>query len=156
MELNRARSISKTTISFAIGHHHKYRCEWQLFHVLWATNGLVGDMQVIGDRLLGDMQRIHKLLLLIWRLSTCIFHLWEPGPIFCLMFWVSSDYTKPITGQVTGVTCPVIDKHSLSLLWASNKNRPWSSNKIREYQYSSLSNGHISNLFWIQVQQKWK
>ena len=31
-----------------------------------------------------------------------------PGPIFCLLLGVSSDYAQPITGQVTEVTCPVI------------------------------------------------
>ena len=33
--------------------------------------------------------------------------LW-PGPVFCLLLGVSSDYTQPITGQVTEVTCPMI------------------------------------------------
>ena len=32
----------------------------------------------------------------------------HPGPIFCLLLRVSSDYVLPITGQVTEVTCPVI------------------------------------------------
>ena len=32
------------------------------------------------------------------------------GPVFCLLLRVSSDYTKPITGQVTEVTCPVIGR----------------------------------------------
>ena len=35
------------------------------------------------------------------------------GPVFCLLFGVSSDYAQPITGQVTEITCPVI---GLSLL----------------------------------------
>ena len=39
---------------------------------------------------------------------------WEstgwPGPVFCLLLWVSSDYAQPITGQVTEVTCPVIGR----------------------------------------------
>ena len=29
------------------------------------------------------------------------------GPVFCLLLRVSSDYAQPITGQVTGATCPV-------------------------------------------------
>ena len=33
---------------------------------------------------------------------------WWPGPVFCLLLGVSSDYAQPITGQVTEVTCPVI------------------------------------------------
>ena len=33
-----------------------------------------------------------------------------PGPVFCLLLGVSSDYAQPITGQVTGVTCPVIGR----------------------------------------------
>ena len=32
------------------------------------------------------------------------------GPVFCLLLGVSSDYTQPITGQVTDVTCPVIGR----------------------------------------------
>ena len=32
----------------------------------------------------------------------------RPGPIFCLLLWVSSGCAQPITGQVTSVTCPVI------------------------------------------------
>ena len=31
-----------------------------------------------------------------------------PGPVFCLLLGVSSDFAQPITGQVTEVTCPVI------------------------------------------------
>ena len=31
-----------------------------------------------------------------------------PGPVFCPLLGVSSDYAQPITGQVTEVTCPVI------------------------------------------------
>ena len=34
----------------------------------------------------------------------------DPGPIFCLLLGVSSDYAQPITGQVTEVTCPVIGR----------------------------------------------
>ena len=34
----------------------------------------------------------------------------RPGPIFCLLVGVSSDYAQPITGQVTKVTCPVIGR----------------------------------------------
>ena len=30
-----------------------------------------------------------------------------PGPVFCLLLRVRSDYAQPITGQVTEVTCPV-------------------------------------------------
>ena len=29
-----------------------------------------------------------------------------PRPVYCLLLWVSSDCARPITGQVTGVTCP--------------------------------------------------
>ena len=34
----------------------------------------------------------------------------SPGPVFCLLLRVSSDYAQPITGQVTEVTCPVIGR----------------------------------------------
>ena len=33
-----------------------------------------------------------------------------PGPVFCLLLRVSSDYAQPITGQITEVTCPEIDQ----------------------------------------------
>ena len=39
----------------------------------------------------------------------------SPGPVFCLFLGVSSDYAKPITGQVTEVTCPVIGQAQLEL-----------------------------------------
>ena len=34
----------------------------------------------------------------------------HPGPVFCLLLGVSSDYAQPITVQVTEVTCPVIGR----------------------------------------------
>ena len=34
----------------------------------------------------------------------------DPGPVFCLLLRVSSDYAQPIAGQVTEVTCPVIGR----------------------------------------------
>ena len=33
-----------------------------------------------------------------------------PGPVFCLLLGVSSDYAQLITGQVTEATCPVIGR----------------------------------------------
>ena len=36
--------------------------------------------------------------------------LFTSGPVFCLLLGVSSDYTQPITGQVTEVTCPMIGR----------------------------------------------
>ena len=38
-----------------------------------------------------------------------------PGPVFCLVLAVSSDYAQPITGPVTEVTCPVISRAQLEL-----------------------------------------
>ena len=34
----------------------------------------------------------------------------SPGPVFCVLLGVNSDYAQPITGQVTEVTCPVIGR----------------------------------------------
>ena len=34
----------------------------------------------------------------------------SPGPAFCHLLPVSSDYAQPITGQVTEVTCPVVGR----------------------------------------------
>ena len=31
----------------------------------------------------------------------------KPGPVFCLLLGVNSDYAQPIRGQVSEVTCPV-------------------------------------------------
>ena len=39
----------------------------------------------------------------------------QPGPVFCLLLGVSSDYAQPITGQVTEVTCPVIGRAQTEL-----------------------------------------
>ena len=36
-------------------------------------------------------------------------HIAFPGPVFCLLLGVNSEYGQPITGQVTSVTCSVID-----------------------------------------------
>ena len=46
---------------------------------------------------------------LMWKLdfSTSSNELQCPGPVFCLLLRVSSDYAQPVTGQVTEVTCPV-------------------------------------------------
>ena len=41
-----------------------------------------------------------------------------PGPVFCLLLRVSSDYAQPITGQVTEVTCPVIGWAQPELTWS--------------------------------------
>ena len=38
-----------------------------------------------------------------------------PGPVFCLLLGVSSNYAQPITGQVTEVTCPVIGRAQAEL-----------------------------------------
>ena len=38
-----------------------------------------------------------------------VFIQWS-GPDFCLLLWASSDYSQPITGQVTEVTCCVIGR----------------------------------------------
>ena len=32
----------------------------------------------------------------------------NPGPVFCLLLGVSSDCARPITGQITSVTWPMI------------------------------------------------
>ena len=38
-----------------------------------------------------------------------------PGPVFCLLLGVSSDYAQPITDQITEVTCPVIGQAQAEL-----------------------------------------
>ena len=49
--------------------------------------------------------------MLIGDSPSCLFRIIlnkKPGPVFCLLLGLSSDYAQPITGQVTEVTCPVI------------------------------------------------
>ena len=58
---------------------------------------------------------IHCILKIEWIvLMECIAlhdaRLAWPGPPFCLLLGVSSDYAQPITGQIVEVTCPVIDR----------------------------------------------
>ena len=45
----------------------------------------------------------------MWMVYIC-YPFASPGPVFCLLLRVSSDYAQPITGQVTEVTCPVIGR----------------------------------------------
>ena len=47
-----------------------------------------------------------------------------PGRVFCLPLGVSSGCARPITGEVTEVTCPVIGRAQLEL--TPSKRRPWS------------------------------
>ena len=47
--------------------------------------------------------------------QACVMHP-TPGPIFCLLFGVISDYAQPITGQVTEVTSPVIGQAEPELI----------------------------------------
>ena len=46
-----------------------------------------------------------------------------PGPVFCLLLVVSSDYAQPITGQVTEVTCPVIGRAQPELTPSKSQKR---------------------------------
>ena len=49
------------------------------------------------------IKTFHDLLIFITGIA-------KPGPIFCLLLRVSSDYAQPITSQVTEVSCPVIGR----------------------------------------------
>ena len=53
----------------------------------------------------------------------------SPGPVFCLLLRVSSDYAHPITGQVTEVTCPVIGQAQPELTrskrWKTGPDHEW-------------------------------
>ena len=58
--------------------------------------------------------RSYKRSCLLWKVSVWynkdfeFEYIWAPGPIFCLLLGLISDYAQPVTGQVTEVTCPVI------------------------------------------------
>ena len=68
----------------------------------------------------------------------------RPVPIFCLLLLVSSGCARPITGQVTSVTWPVIE-HSLSLLRA--RDRKWAQNvlsKLGQYHDSRCPHFNIT------------
>ena len=60
------------------------------------------DMSNWGSRLLYSNEPAIELML------SSVWYCLKPGPVFCLLLGVSSDYAQPITGQVTEVTCPVI------------------------------------------------
>ena len=54
----------------------------------------------------------------------CIFE--YPGPVFCLLRTVNSDYAQSITVQVTEVTCPVICRAQPELTLSNRQNNgPW-------------------------------
>ena len=48
----------------------------------------------------------------------------RPGPGFCLLFGVSSDYAQRITAQVTEVTCPVIGRAQAELTHRAKHRKP--------------------------------
>ena len=97
----------------------------------------------------------------------------RPGPVFCLLLGVSSDYAQPITGQVTEVTCQVIGwaQHELTLTKTQKTGPagPWFNIKMLFYLYrkslcedktilrpSDLHNGisyigKMTSLYWIRV-----
>ena len=56
----------------------------------------------------------------------------SPGPVFCLLLGVSSDYAQPITGQVTEVTCPVIGPNTA---WAYSKQETANGPRLWIYTY---------------------
>ena len=45
----------------------------------------------------------------------------RPGPVFCPLLGVSSDYAQPITGQVTEVNCPMIGQVQPELTWSKRE-----------------------------------
>ena len=46
-----------------------------------------------------------------------------PGPLFCLLLGICSDYAQPITGQVTEVACPAIGRAQPEL--TPSKRQKW-------------------------------
>ena len=70
---------------------------------------------------------------------------WSSGPVFCLLLGVSSDCAQPITGQVTEVTCPVIDRAQPEL---TPRKRQKTDPGMDKWVHSTLYNGyhHLSML----------
>ena len=99
----------KCTLSLLVLWWHKH---WGVF--LLSCYTITPDMVFITV-----MASFHEMYLvsphvLWWHKHWSVFllscHTIKPGPVFCLLVGVSSDYTQPITGQVTEVTCPVISQ----------------------------------------------
>ena len=88
----------------------------------------------------------HKLPKLVANISSEFHHLVNTelavgsliGPIFCLLFRVSSDYAHPITGQVTEVTCTVIGQAQpqLNSEQDSDKKRALVQPRAKSYNWS--------------------
>ena len=70
-----------------------------------------------------------------------------PGPIFCLLLRVSSDYAQPITGQVTEVTCPVIGRAQPEL--TSSKRQKTGPEPMSTYLWGSVA------FTWKQIHSEW-
>ena len=72
------------------------------------------------------------------------------GPVFCLLFGVSSDYAQPITGQVTEVTCPVIG-------WAQSELTPTKRQKTGpgSLQYQVTGSHYIDKVTQITFCLTW-
>ena len=70
-----------------------------------------------------------------------------PGPVFCLLLWVSSDYAQPITGQVTEVTCPVIGRAQPEL--TLSRDRKWASSGFNVLMLICIEFGVSGSIFWI-------
>ena len=48
-----------------------------------------------------------------------------PGPVFCLLLWVSSGCARPITGQVTSIASPLVGWAHSELTLIKRENGPW-------------------------------
>ena len=97
----------------------------------------VKSSQIIGSLIIPTAKKTSNMPLytttrplLFGSVLFCIIQYW-PGPFFCVLFGVSSDYAQPITGQVIEVTCPVIGQ--LSTAWA--------------YSEQETENGHRASIY---------
>ena len=83
-------------------------CDW--LSTAWAYSKQVNGPwpSSVGDGCLVQDSGMKRSKLDCWWVCVTSGLLRSPGPVFCLLLGVSSDYAQPITGQVTEVTCPVI------------------------------------------------
>ena len=102
-----------------IGEMHPNCLEWWVCRICWQSTPpvhsvahliVIGACDIKGEQLVSSPFLTHH----------------RSGAVFCLLLQVSSDYARPITGQVTEVTCPVIGRTQPELTpEQETEYRPW-------------------------------
>ena len=130
---NDSTGIGLATLKMPYGHidlgHHSFShwlVAWWHQAIIWANVGFSSKV-FCGTHLRPILHKMFKISICKMNLKNTLVKLLphfsganeiksqscrqkDTEPVFCLLLWVSSDYAKPITGQVTEVTCPVIGR----------------------------------------------